>query len=122
MSSKSEIRHAKNVPYLHELIDFCTGYGKAYSPSRNEFKVTELQTLESSSNAAINLVTAKRTAFNNVINDRIAAFKDLRSLSTRLVNALSATSAPKALIEDAKGYNKKIQGSRVIAIETPYKT
>lgn len=119
MTSKSEIGHPKNVAYLHELIDFCLGYGGAYNPTRTEYKVSELQALETNADAAINLVTAKRTAFNNAINDRIAAFKDLRALSTRLVNALSATSAPKALIDDAKGYNKKIQGSRATAVETP---
>jgi hypothetical protein len=119
MTSTSEIGHAKNVAYLHELIDFCSGYGASYSPSKNEYKVTELQTLETDSNAALNFVTAKRTAFNIKVNDRKAAFADLRSLSTRLVNALQATNASKALISDAKGYNKKIQGSRSAAIETP---
>lgn len=119
MASTSETGHPKNVAYFHELIDFCSGYGTTYSPSKNEYKVTEMQTLETDSNAALNLVTAKRTAFNIKVNDRKAAFADLRSLSTRLVNALEATNAPKALISDAKGYNKKIQGSRSAAIEAP---
>lgn len=119
MASTSEIGHAKNVAYLHELIDFCSGYGATYNPSKNEYKVTELQTLETNANAALNLVTAKRTAFNIKINERKAAFADLRTLSTRLVNALESTNAPKALINDAKGYNKKIQGSRSATIESP---
>ena len=100
MASTSETGHPKNVAYFHELIDFCSGYGTTYSPSKNEYKVTEMQTLETDSNAALNLVTAKRTAFNIKVNDRKAAFADLRSLSTRLVNALEAIYQRKQLFDE----------------------
>jgi hypothetical protein len=46
-------------------------------------------------------------------------FDGLKPLSTRLVNALETTDAPKEKINDAKSFNRKIQGKRVSASENP---
>lgn len=47
------------------------------------------------------------------------AFDSLKALSTRLVNAIETTDAPKEKINDAKGFNRKIQGKRVSSSPTP---
>ncbi len=56
---------------------------------------------------------------NNAVNDRVIAFTGLKALSTRLVSALETTNAPKEKISDAKGFNRKMQGRRAAAIQTP---
>ena len=42
MKSITETGHAKNVAVFEKLIAFCTDYGPAYNPSRNELKLDEL--------------------------------------------------------------------------------
>jgi len=64
-------------------------------------------------------VVDKNTEYNNAVNDRVEAFDRLRSLSTRLVNALETTDANKDKIDDAKGFNRKLQGKRASKIEEP---
>ena len=119
MASTTETGHAKNVAYLHDLLDFCIGYGSTYAPTKNAFKVPTLQTMETDAQNSIADVLSKKTAFNNNVNLRMQAFKGIKPLSTRIVNALQSTDASAELIKDAKTYNKKIQGTRATKIETP---
>ena len=60
----------------------------------------------------------KNTTYNNKVNERVIAFKDLKPLSTRLINALQTTDATKEKVADAKAFNKKMQGVRAKAVET----
>jgi len=119
MPSTTETGHAKNVANFHNLIDFCTGYGTNYAPSRSDLKITNLKSLESDAQNALADVIAKRVLFNNAVNVRMDIFAGLKSLSTRLLNALEATDASDQLIKDAKTINKKIQGKRATKVETP---
>ncbi|UOK42402.1 MULTISPECIES: hypothetical protein [Flavobacterium] len=118
MSSTSETGHAKNIANFQNLIQFVVGYGAAYNPSKNTLKIPQLNTIATNSNTKLADVIAKNTAFNNAVNDRINSFKGLKTLSTRLVNALETTNASKEKIKDAKGFNRKIQGRRASAMQT----
>lgn len=119
MASKSEVGHAKNVANFQDLIAFINGYGATYNPSKNSLTLTELNALYTQANASLNAVVNKKTEYNNAVNQRAEAFSDLRTLSTRLVNALDATDATKEKIEDAQGFNRKLQGIRASKIEEP---
>lgn len=119
MASTSETGHAKNVANLQDLISFVTGYGATYNPTKNSLKLPQLNTLLTDSQASLAEVVAKNTAFNNKVNERVVAFKDLKPLATRLVNALQTTDATKETIADAKGFNKKLQGVRAKAVVEP---
>lgn len=118
MASTSETGHAKNVANFQDLIAFVTGYGITYNPSKNTLKIPQLNTIATNSQAKLADVITKNTAYNNAINDRIIAFTGLKSLSTRLVNALETTNASKEKISDAKGFNRKMQGRRASATQT----
>ena len=118
MSSQSEVGHAKNVANFQDLIAFVVGYGTTYNPSKNSLKIPQLNTIATNSQAKLADVITKNTAYNNAINDRIIAFTGLKSLSTRLVNALETTNASKEKISDAKGFNRKMQGRRASATQT----
>ena len=119
MASTSEVGHAKNVANFQDLIAFVEGYGTNYNPSKNSLKLPQLTTLFTDSGTALQHVVTKNTEYNNAVNSRAAAFDDLRPLSTRLVNAFETTDASKENIDDAKGFNRKLQGKRASKIEQP---
>jgi polyribonucleotide nucleotidyltransferase len=117
MAKTFETGHAINVAYFETLILFCVGYGAAYNPSKNGIKITVLNDLLASSRGAIQTVLDGVTVYNNAINDRQLVFEGLKPLSTRLLNGLQVTDASNKTIEDAKGFNRKIQGTRAQKID-----
>lgn len=118
MTSTSETGHAKNAANFQDLITFVTSYGTGYSPSKTSLKLPALNTAYTAAQGSLADVIAKNTAFNNTTNDRIAAFSDLRSLSTRLINALDTTEAMPEKIKNVQGFNRKLQGKRAAAATT----
>ena len=119
MASTSEVGHAKNVANFQNLIEFITGYAADYNPSKNSLKLPQLVVLKAIAETKLADLIAKNTAYNNKVNERMIAFGDLKSLSTRLINALQTTDASKETIEDAKGFNRKMQGKKASATQTP---
>ncbi len=119
MPSTSETGHAKNIANFQDLIAFVTGYGATYNPSKNALKLPQLNALLTTSQTKLADVITKNTAYNNSVNDRMLAFDGLKALSTRLVNALETTDAPKEKVSDAKGFNRKLQGKRASTTATP---
>ncbi len=112
MASTSETGHAKNVANFQDLIEFVTGYGANYDPSKSSLKLSSLTNLYTSAQAKLADVVTKNTAYNSVVNERVMAFDGLKSLSTRLVSALDATDASPETIKDAETLNRKLQGKR----------
>ena len=112
MASRIETGHAKNVANFQKLIAFVKGYGEMYNPSKNALKVPQLETLLSIAETSLANVVTQNTSYNLMVSNRQAAFSDLKSLSTRLVNALQTTDASDQLIKDAKGFNRKLQGQK----------
>ena len=107
-----ESTHAKNVANLESLISFCTGYGTAYNPSKLSLKIPALQTLQTNGKNALQVVKVAKTPHDNATNAREIAFKPLKKLCTKVVNALDSTDAAKQTVDDAKTINTKIQGKR----------
>ena len=112
MASHSETCHAKNVANFEDLISFCTGYGTTYNPVNVNIKLPGLNAKHTAALAAIQAVKTTKTAFDNATNAREIIFASLKKLSTRIVNALEATTAAKQTVDDAKTVNRKIQGKR----------
>ena len=119
MASTSEVGHAKNVANFQDLIEFVTGYGATYNPSKSSLKLAQLVALKATAEAKLTDVISKNTNYNNKVNERMVAFSNLKSLSTRLVNALQTTDATTATINDAKTFNRKMQGKKASATQTP---
>lgn len=119
MASTSETGHAKNVANFQDLIEFVTGYGATYNPSKNSLKLPQLAALKTTAETKLADVMAKNTNYNKAINERMMAFSNLKSFSTRLLNALQTTDATTATINDAKTYNRKMQGKKASASQTP---
>lgn len=113
----NETGHAKNVTNFEDFISFVTGYGATYNPTKTAIKLPNLNALLTQAKSDILNVTTKTVAFNNAVNARVILFEPLRTLSTRLVNAFSATDATTEMIKDAKSINRKIQGKRAKEIQ-----
>lgn len=118
MASTSETGHAKNVANFQNLIAFVTGYGGTYNPSKNTLMLRQLIALKADADTKLADVVTKNTAYNNKVNERQTAFGGLKSLATRLVNALQTTEATDQVIKEAKGFNRKMQGQRASATAT----
>lgn len=114
-----ETGHAKNVANFEDFISFITAYGATYNPTKTAIKLANLNTLLTTAKADLLNVTTKTIAFNNATNARVILFEPLRPLSTRLVNAFSATDATAEMIKDAKAINRKLQGKRAKEIQAP---
>jgi len=111
-ASTSETGHAKNVANFENLISFCTGFGSPYNPSNPNLQIPQLNTQLASTKANLLSVTNASVAFNNAVNQRMAEFEGLKSLSTQIVNALDATSASSQTVKNARSINQKIQGPK----------
>lgn len=119
MASTSETGHAKNVANFQDLIEFVTAYGATYNPTKNSLKLPQLIALKTAADSNLADVITKNTAFNNKVNERITAFSGLKTLSTRLVNALQTTNATPETVGNAKTFNRKLQGKKASATQTP---
>lgn len=119
MSTNTETGHAKNVATFEDLISFCTAYGATYNPSKAALKLAALNTQLVAANAALQSVKVAKTAYDNATNAREIAFKQIKPLATKIVNALAATDAAPQTVADARSSNNKIQGKRVKAVEKP---
>ncbi|MCL9805385.1 hypothetical protein NAT51_07620 [Flavobacterium amniphilum] len=119
MKSNSETGHAKNVANFQNLINCLSSYGTNYNPAKDTLKIPHLNTIAIKAQNDLFNVIDKKTNFNNAVINRSRAFENLLSLSTRLVNALKATDAPPQRVDDAKGFQRKMQGKRAKAIAMP---
>jgi hypothetical protein len=57
-------------------------------------------------------VKTTKTGFDNATNARQIAFKDLKPLATKIINALSVSGATNLVIANATTVNRKIQGTK----------
>ncbi|MET3538322.1 hypothetical protein [Chryseobacterium limigenitum] len=110
-SSPSETGHAKNAANFQSLISFCIGFGATYNPIKDSLKVTSLQDLLLNVQNKLGNTKAKKTGFDNATNNRKNAFTDVRSLSTKIVNAYAVSGADQLGINNIKSVNRKIQGA-----------
>lgn len=59
MASTSETGHAKNVANFQDLIEFVTGYGATYNPSKQSLKPSNLVALKVSAEGNLTDVISK---------------------------------------------------------------
>ena len=112
MPSTSETGHAKNVANFEDLISFCNAYGATYNPSKDALTIAKLTDLQTNAKASLQQTKTAKTSFDNATNARQLAFKELKPLATKVVNALSVSGANTLAVEDAKTINRKIQGAK----------
>jgi hypothetical protein len=112
MQSTNETGHAINVANFETLIGFCTSFGTAYNPANTSLKLVALTAQHAAAKAAIGSLEQAKTSHDNATNAREIVFMNLKPLSTRMLNALSASGAASQTVDDARSVNRKIQGRR----------
>lgn len=112
MPSTSETGHAKNVANFEDLISFCNGYGTSYNPSKGSLTIDKLIELQNDAQKSLQQTKINKTSFANTTNVRQMTFKNLKPLSTKIVNALAVSGAIALVVDDAKTINRKIQGTK----------
>lgn len=118
MAKTSETGHAKNVANFATLITVVKGFKTAYNPSKPSIVLSALTILKTNADAVMADVNSKEGAYSSSIAAREVVFEPLSKLSTRIINALRATDASKAVINTAESLVRKLQGKRA----TPKKT
>ena len=118
MAKTSETGHAKNVANFGTLITVVKGFKTAYNPSKSSIILTALTALKTNADAVMADVNARLGAYSTAVAARELAFGSLSQLSTRILNSLKATDAPKPVINSATALVRKLQGQRA----TPKKT
>ena len=116
--SSSESGHAKNVANFENLISFCDAYGVIYNPSKDALTLTNLKALHAKASASLQQAAVAKTSFANATNTRKTAFKDLKPLATRIINALAVSGATDLTIANIKTINRKIQGVKAAGAAT----
>ena len=104
--------HIKNVQAFGKLTGICTGYGGTYKPGQQNLQVNALITLLNSAQQTLSEVNEAQTAYDNITNTRELGFKEVRTLSSRILNVLKSSGAHALTIEDAQLSIRKLRGSR----------
>lgn len=112
MASTSETGHAKNVANFETLISFCSGYGASFNPSKAAIKLPALNTLLTDAKTSLTAINTALPASTNAVNAREIVFAPLRTLATKIVNAVDASDVPKQVVKDVKSIARKLQGRR----------
>ncbi len=99
----------KQVATFEELLGFCHAHGAMYNPSKASISITALESLFTSAQQSLGVVKSAYTAYNNAVNDRQEMFNRLPVFVTRIANALAASDASKATLEEAYAYVNKFR-------------
>ncbi|NBA88901.1 hypothetical protein GVN16_24210 [Emticicia sp. CRIBPO] len=113
MANEPNSGHVKNVSSFESLVTFCADYGSAYQPSKKSLSFDNLRSVLESATSCMNDCKAKEIAYDNAVDGRIEAFKSLKGLSTKVVNALKVSEGISNQInEAARTINHRVQGTR----------
>lgn len=115
MASTSETGHAKNLANLETLTVDLSTFGTAYNPSKAAIKIPALQAFAVTCRTSITGVNTAIAAYGNAVAARELAYAPVSKLTTRIINALKATDVSDQVIDNAKTFARKIQGTRASA-------
>ncbi len=116
--SRSETGHVKNLMNFEDLLVRFNALGPRYTPSRPELQLGHLQQVQQEAQMVFDRLTMALTLNDTATNTRFDLFELLRPLATRIVNNLIASGVSAKTLEDARGFQRKIQGTRLSKKET----
>jgi len=119
MSSTSETGHARNLAAFEQLIAFCTSFQARYNPSRHALTISSLQSKLQEARSALQQVKVTEAAYSNATRQRAEAYRPIRPLATRVINALAAADVSRTAVPNARSIVNKIQGRSKKKEETP---
>lgn len=110
---------APTIANFFDIKTFASTCGADYAPNKDLIKLPTLEIKYSAALDAMNTVTGLKTVYDNAVNERYGSYEFLKPLSTRIVNAVLTTDASEKQVDDARGFNRKIQGARAKKIVVP---
>lgn len=118
MNTSQDSGNNANIVNFQNLIQFCTGFGAGYNPTKDALKIASLQSQLGMAKTLLNECTAMETAYDNAVDARRDLFVPLKPLVTKIVNALSVSGVSDSIIEGAKAINRKVQGKKATTPNT----
>lgn len=116
--SRSETGHVKNLMNFEDLLARFIALGGRYTPSRPELQLSHLQQVHQEAQMVFDRLTMALTLNDTATNTRADLFELLGPLATRIVNNLIASGVSAKTLEDARGFQRRIQGARLSKKET----
>ncbi len=102
--------YVKTMQSFGKLKGICTGLGGAYKPGQQNLQVKALTTLQFNAQQVMDEIIMAKTAYDNITNQRELAFRDVRSLGSRICYLLRASGAHPLTLADAVASNRKLNG------------
>ncbi|MGB4973595.1 MAG: hypothetical protein WBO32_13105 [Cyclobacteriaceae bacterium] len=109
----------KNLQSFGKLKGICTGLGGAYNPGQQNLQVKALTTIQFNAQQLMDKVTAEKTVYDNMTNQREVAFKELRLLGSRVCYLLRSCGAHPLTLADAYTHNRRLHGWKKYAPPVP---
>lgn len=108
MASKFETGHFINLSNFGTLISYL-GTQPLYSPDATDLSIAQLTTYKQEVEDATNALVTEAAQLQQVINDRIQTFEQMRKLATRIMRYLEANSLDHEAIKDVRTFYKELQ-------------
>lgn len=115
MTSTSETGHAKNVANFSSLIAAAVAMASDYNPSRLSITLAGLRVSETQAQNALRNVNEQLTLSVKASGARVAAFKPLDKLVTRVFNSFKSSDVSEEEVASALTIVRKLRGSRASA-------
>ncbi len=111
--------HLKNVEAFGKLEGICIGFGDEYKPIQRNLQVENMSGILTNARYALTNVSGAKTSFENAINRRAVAFKEISKLATRIFVALKSSGALPLTVDDARMMVRKIKGRSAATSRAP---
>lgn len=108
--STQETGHNKNLQNFKRFIKFCERNTPPYNPVKEKNKLTNLKKLSIKAEKAHKKVIETNAPIITLTNSRQTLYQPMKSLSTRVIQALDGITEDKKVVKDARRYINKIHG------------
>lgn len=116
MSTSTNTGHVKNVTNFEILISNITALGATYNPSKESLTLLALNAKLTAAKDALTAINAVEPAYENAVDNRMAAFKPFSKLITRVNSAVKVSDVSDEFQASVLTLVRLLQGRRAKAI------
>lgn len=104
--------HVKNVDAFAKLVNFCTGYGGAYTPGNPNLQLDSLHAKLQEAREVMNRLMIVKSHFDTEVNHRKQAYDQLPKLTASILLTLAASGTHPETLKDARFFVHQMNGYR----------
>lgn len=119
MKKNPETGNEVNISNFDELYKRCEAIGITYKPSNEAITLPALAKLLANAKQAQKAVNVAESDLKTKNNLRVVAFRKVKPLATRVINALICTKTMPGMIDHMRSLLHKIRGTRVKPLAKP---